>query len=34
MEVDQDGRQPRWKATKMEDNQNGIHPKWKSTKTD
>ena len=29
---DQNGRQPKWKTTKMEDDQNGRRPKWKTTK--
>merc|ERR1712236_88888 len=28
----QNGRQPKWKMTKMEDDQNGRRPKWKTTK--
>ena len=37
MENNQNGRQPKWKMTKMEDDQNGRRqngrrPKWKMTK--
>ena len=31
MKDDQNGRQPKWKMTKMEDDQNGRQPKWKTT---
>merc|ERR1712215_471396 len=30
--LDQNGRRPKWKTTKMENNQNGRRPKWKTTK--
>ena len=32
MEDNQNGRQSKWKMTKMEDNLNGRWPKWKMTK--
>merc|ERR1712030_21930 len=31
-DLTQNGRQPKWKTTKMEDDQNGRRPKWKTTK--
>ena len=30
----QNGRQMKWKMTKMEDDQSGRRPKWKTTKMD
>ena len=32
MEDDQNGRQPKWKTTKVEDDINGRQPKWKTSK--
>ena len=31
-QLDQNGRWPKWKTTKMEDDQNGRRPKWKTNK--
>ena len=31
-DFDQNGKQPKWKTTKMEDDQNGRRAKWKMTK--
>ena len=30
MEAHQNGREPKWKTTKMEANQHGRRPKWKT----
>ena len=32
MEDNQNGRQPKWKTTKMEDDHNGKPPKWETAK--
>ena len=32
MKDDQNGRQQKWKTTKMEDDHNGRQPKWKTIK--